>query len=203
MTATTEVATRALKATWYQKWFVHRHLRPEAFAGAVHHKLNSGRPYPIHADVLNSAALAAIQSQYGGNAFLPMAFPEGSPVHPSYTAGHATVAGACVTMIKAFFYTDQQLPNPVVPTPDGLGLVPYTGADASQMTVGGELNKLAANVAYGRNVAGVHWRSDGYESMRLGERIAVSLLRDQKLTYLENLNSSWSFKGFDGQTITI
>jgi hypothetical protein len=203
MTMTTEVSTRALKATWYQKWLVHRHLRPEAFAGRVHHKVVNNRPYPIHSDVLNSAAVAAIQSQYGGNAFLPMAFPEGSPVHPSYTAGHATVAGACVTMIKAFFYTDQQLPNPVVPTTDGLGLVPYTGPDASQITVGGELNKLAANVAYGRNVAGVHWRSDGYESLRLGERIAVSLLRDQKLTYLENLNSSWSFKGFDGQTITI
>src|SRR6185369_2242702 len=26
----TEVATRALKAVWYQKWFVHRRLRPEA-----------------------------------------------------------------------------------------------------------------------------------------------------------------------------
>ena len=29
----TEVATRALKAVWYQKWFVHRRLRPEAFGG--------------------------------------------------------------------------------------------------------------------------------------------------------------------------
>ena len=31
-----EVATRALKAQWFQKWFVHRRLRPEAFAGRVH-----------------------------------------------------------------------------------------------------------------------------------------------------------------------
>ena len=36
---------------------------------------------------------------------LPMAFSEGSPMHPSYGAGHATVAGACVTMLKAFFDT--------------------------------------------------------------------------------------------------
>jgi hypothetical protein len=70
------------------------------------------------------------------------------------------------------------------------------------MTVGGELNKLAANVAYGRNVAGVHWRSDGYESLRLGERIAVALLRDQKFTYVES-SSALTFKGFDGTTITI
>jgi len=30
---------------------------------------------------------------------LPMAFPEGSPIHPAYGAGHATVAGACVTIL--------------------------------------------------------------------------------------------------------
>lgn len=28
---------------------------------------------------------------------LPMAFPEGSPMHPSYGAGHGTVAGACTS----------------------------------------------------------------------------------------------------------
>jgi len=38
-----------------------------------------------------------------GNFLLPMAFPEGSPMHPAYGAGHATVAGACVTVLKAFF----------------------------------------------------------------------------------------------------
>jgi hypothetical protein len=201
-TLTTEVSTRALKATWFQKWYMHRRLRPEAFAGRVHHKLVNNRPYPIHSDVLNSGAVAMVQSLYGGNAFLPLAFVEGSPAHPSYTAGHATVAGACVTILKAMFYTDQPFPNPVVPTPDGLMLQAYTGTDASQMTVGGELNKLAANVAYGRNVAGVHWRSDGFESMRLGEQIAISILRDQKRTFLEN-NVSYSFKRFDGSTITI
>ena len=38
-----------------------------------------------------------------GNWLLPMAFPEGSPMHPSYGAGHATVAGACTTILKAWF----------------------------------------------------------------------------------------------------
>src|SRR5207302_3438166 len=181
----TEVATRGLKATWYQKWFVHRRLRPEEFAGRVHNFIAHGRPYPIHQDVLNSQALAAIQSQYG-TSFLPMVYPEGCPIHPAYTAGHATVAGACTTILKALFYTDQPFPNPiVVPTDDGLGLVPYTGSDANQMTVTGELNKLAMNVAYGRNVAGVHWRSDGYASLRLGEEIAISILRDQRSLYAE------------------
>ncbi len=42
-------------------------------------------------------------------ALLPMAFPEGSPMHPAYGAGHATVAGACVTILKAFFDTSAVL----------------------------------------------------------------------------------------------
>lgn len=202
MTLMTEVSTRALKGTWYQKWYVHRRLRPEEFAGRVHHKLVNGRPYPLHADVLGSAAVARIQSLYGGNALLPLALPEGCPAHPAYTAGHATVAGACVTIIKAMFYTDAPWPNPKVPTDDGLGLVPYTGADAPLMTVGGELNKIAMNVAYGRNVAGVHWRSDGYESLRLGEEIAISILRDQRGTYMEDFQG-FTFRKFDGTMVTV
>src|SRR5207247_4375136 len=84
---------------------------------------------------------------------LPQAFPEGSPLHPSYGAGHATVAGACVTVLKALFDESFLIPNPVVPGPDGRSLVRYTGPDADRLTVGGELNKLAANVAIGRNFA--------------------------------------------------
>src|SRR5262249_32961482 len=36
LTLVCEVATRALKAVWYQKWKVHRRLRPEAFGGLIH-----------------------------------------------------------------------------------------------------------------------------------------------------------------------
>ncbi len=32
--------------------------------------------------------------------FLPMAFTAGSLTHPAYGAGHATVAGACVTVLR-------------------------------------------------------------------------------------------------------
>ena len=41
----TEVATRALKAVWYQKWFVHLRLRPEAYGGLVH-LVKSGKRSP-------------------------------------------------------------------------------------------------------------------------------------------------------------
>ncbi len=39
----TEVATRALKAVWYQKWFVHRRLRPEAYGGLIQVQIGGGR----------------------------------------------------------------------------------------------------------------------------------------------------------------
>lgn len=92
----TEVATRALKAVWFQKWLVHRRLRSEVFAGRVHFHMNGAATYPIHPDALSSQALQAVHAVYNSY-FLPMAFPEGSPTHPAYGAGHATVAGACTT----------------------------------------------------------------------------------------------------------
>ncbi len=196
-----EVATRALKAVWFQKWFVHRRLRPEVMAGRIHFKLASGRPYDIHPDALGSAGVALAFSN-NGTYLLPMAFPEGSPAHPAYGAGHATVAGACVTILKAMFDCEQPLGNFTTlyePTDDGLGLNSLAYDPA--ITITGELNKLGANVAIGRNIAGVHWRTDGTESMLLGEKVAISVLRDQKLTY--NESASYTFRKFDGSMITI
>jgi hypothetical protein len=200
--AVAEIATRALKAVWYQKWFVHRRLRPEEFGGLVHNTLGSlNAKYPLHSDVLASQAAGRVHAQ-NSTWLLPMAFPEGCPLHPSYGAGHATTAGACVTLLKALFDETFVIRNPVVPAPDGLSLVPYTGSDAGAMTVGGELNKLAANIAIGRNFAGVHWRSDYAQSLRLGEAVAISVLRDQRLTYAENFNG-YTFTTFDGVKITV
>ena len=74
----------------------------------------------------------------------------------------------------------------MVPTPGGLSLVPYTGSDAGQITVNGELNKLAHNVSFGHGILdGVHWRSDTDSSIQLGEAVAISCLQDRALTYAE------------------
>lgn len=203
-----EVSTRALKAVWYQKWFVHRRLRPEAMAERVDRTLYHGAGYPVHAEILNSFSNSNRLGGFmpAGNALLPMAFPEGSPTHPAYGAGHATVAGACVTILKAWFKETTRLVDigldPLQPTDDGLSLVPYLGSDAGDLTVGGELNKIAANVALGRNTAGVHWRSDATESFKLGEQIAIGILREQRACYNEVFNG-FSLTKFDGTTITV
>jgi hypothetical protein len=196
-----EVATRALKAVWYQKWAVHRALRPEEFGGLLHLTLTGAKSYPLHSDVLNSQAAHQAHSR-NGTYLLPTAFPEGCPQHPSYGAGHATVAGACATIVKAFFDETFVIPNPVIPNSDGTSLVAYTGSDAGQLTIESEMNKLAANVAIGRNFAGVHWRSDYQESLLLGEAVAISLLRDQRACYNETF-AGLTFTKFDGTQITV
>jgi hypothetical protein len=196
----TEVATRALKAVWYQKWSVHRRLRPEAFGGLVHNVMTERAYYPINQEILNASVVQKIHSSFGSY-LLPMAFPEGSPMHPAYGAGHATVAGACVTILKAFFDESYPIQNPVIASDCGTKLVPYSGADACTLTVGGELNKLAANIAIGRNMAGVHWFSDYVASIKLGEAIAIGILQEQKNTYNEVAN--FVFTKFDGTKIEI
>lgn len=200
-----EVSTRALKAVWYQKWFVHRALRPEAFSGLVNYEITAKRGYPLNSQVLNSVAAQQVFSKTG-HYFLPMAFPEGSPAHPSYGAGHATVAGACATFIKAFFDETFPIANPVVASDDGKSLLPYTGPGANQLTVRTEANKIASNVGLARNSAGVHWRSDQTESVLLGEALAISILRDQKATYNQSFYGGFggfTFHKFDGTQVTV
>ncbi len=200
LTLVTEVATRALKTMWFQKWFRHRRLRPEAFGGLIEVTMRDKEAMQLlTADnpILSSRAVELTYLTHGTR-LLPQAFPEGSPTHPSYGAGHATVAGACITVLKAFFDESAIITNPVEPSADGLELVPYTG---EQLTVGGELNKLAANIAIARNGAGVHWRSDYTESLKVGEAVALTILEKQSHDYNEDW--SMSFTGFDGRKIAI
>jgi hypothetical protein len=188
----------ALRAAFYQKWLVHRRIRPEAFAGRIHNHVIGAAKYPLHSDILNSAALKAIFSAHG-TYLLPMPYPQGSPAHPSYPAAHAVTAGAGATMLKAFFNESFVIPNPVTASDDGLTLVPYTGPP---LTVGGELNKVAANASLGRDAAGVHWRSDGIEGLKLGEAVALSILRDMATIFHEEF-PGFTLTRFDGTPITI
>lgn len=192
-----EASARALRAIWYQKWFVHRRLRPEAYGGLVHLTMTGQKDYPLHPDALNSAAVAGAYSKYG-TYLMPMAFVEGSPMHPSYGQGHSVLAGACVTILKAWFDETALVPNPVVASSDGSALNAYSGSD---LTVGGELNKLVGNIGIGRDLAGVHWRSDYYQSILLGEQVAIGLLNDQVALFAEP--SALQFTGFRGNRVTI
>jgi hypothetical protein len=196
----TEVSVPALKAEWYEKWFVHRRNRPEAYGGLVHLTKTNQQVYPINQQVLNSNAINMVFANYG-TYLLPMAFPEGCPQHPAYGEGHAVVAGACATIIKAYWNENTVIANPVY-SADGATLSPYTGSDAGQITVGTEANKIAYNVGLGRVHAGVHWRSDYWQGMLLGEALAISILRDERNNYNQPFNG-FTFTKFNGTTITV
>ncbi len=194
----TRALNPALRAVYFQKWLMHRRIRPEAFGGRIHLTMEGGASYPIHSDILNSAALKAVFSAHG-TFMLPQAYPVGCPLHPSYPAAHAAIVGAGITMLKALYNESFVIPNPVVASDDGLSLLPYSGP---ALTVGGELNKLASNISLGRDAAGVHYRSDGVEGIKLGEAIALSILRDTATLSHEQF-SGFTLTRFDGTPVTI
>lgn len=232
-----EVATRALKIVWNQKWQVNLRLRPEAYGGLVHvQNIGIGgsggkRPYGLPGWVGKTEAAKQVKAKHK-SLLLPMAFTPGSPVHPAYGAGHATVAGACVTVLKAFFQTFETVNGKEVPIPfvydekknpkalkertnpfgNGSPISSYaTGIEggpdgdygtrtplpkgvADKLTIEGELNKLAMNVAMGRSIGGVHWRTDNSRSLMLGEALAARILAD--ITTDANENPTFEFRSF-------
>ena len=203
-----ETLGRALRAAWWQKWGVHRRLRPEEFGGRVHNHLTGAREYPIHSSLLTSLRSGLLARFYGDRKLrfptflLPQAYPEGAPAHPSYGSGHATAAAACATVLKAFFDEAAPIEDPVEASSDGAILLSYTGADAHEMTVGGELNKLAGNLAAFRQAAGVQLRSDSTESFLLGEAVAIRLLQELSLGFHEH-DTWFELTRLDGRKIHI
>ena len=203
----TGVSRIALKAAWVQKWHHHMRIRPEVMACRVHHQDIADTDYSIHADLMSSATVTAVKAfNASGTALLPLQFPEGSPAHPSYPQGHGTCIGAGVTVLKALFEESTDITSlmTVMHSTDGDSLAAYGGSTAG-MTVGSELNKLAENVTIGRNWAGVHYRSDGDEGLVLGEKVAISYLRDLAASYARELSNfpGFSLTKFDGTSIVV
>jgi len=206
-------------AAFYEKWYVHRKVRPEAHANLVDGTLNHRFTLnpSMHPDLLNSSVLPLIFERNRqlnvkrglgttGSFLLPQMSAGGSPSHPSSPAGHAFTAGAAVTMIKAMLDVgtpDNPRPWPVQPvqaSADGLTLV---NTMDTNLTVLGELNKLAANVSEGRNMLGIHWRvSDNMHGMFMGEKVAISLLNELGASYPEKF-PGFTLTKFDGTTILV
>jgi len=234
LTLVTEVATRALKAVRFQKYNVHRRCRPEVLAARItraehlkdvttefvnmRENIGDNVGSILHAirtknqDLFEDPTRTDISHPNDRNYLLPMAFTEGSPMHPAYGAGHATVAGACITVLKAFFDCSTSFkPNGVtarqayVSTEEGtkLELIPVFDqlGNSAELTVEGELNKLASNISIGRNWAGVHYFTDYYESLLMGEKIAIGILEEQKLLFNETF--SMTLPLFGGGSIRI
>jgi hypothetical protein len=90
----------------------------------------------------------------------------------------------------------------MVPSGDGLTLVPYTGGDGDSLTINGELSKLAWNITSGHGIhAGIHFRSSSYYSILLGEQVAIAALKDRAKSYAEPF--SITITKFNGTKVTI
>jgi hypothetical protein len=206
-TVTALVTNTVLRGQWFQKWGVHRRLRPEEYGGRVHNTLTGARAYPVPTELLNSPVMTRVLDTNRarnlarnlgttGTYLLSQAFPEGSPIHPAYGSGHSTYTGAGVTVIKAF-YADFPVINPVVPISDD-NVAPYNGT----LMMFDELDKLASNIGVGRLFAGVHYRSDHDHAVRLGELMALRTLQDWSRLYNEPFQG-FQVRTFGGNTLTV
>jgi hypothetical protein len=83
---------------------------------------------------------------------------------------------------------------------EAFGSVAYSGAP---LTIEGELNKLCINISLGRDMSGVHWRSDDLQGNAQGEELAIRVMREAKATYPEPRSSPITFRRFNGAVVTI
>lgn len=193
-------ASCAIRAAWFHKWIVNGRMRPEAMAMIVDRILQTDdNPFDIHQELLDSRTMLSVHRR-SGNLLLPQVYPEGAPCHPSYPSGHAAIAGACSVIMKAFFDEDWVFPSVFVPDDEGACLVDAT-PEYHRLTLRGEVDKLASNIALGRNWAGIHYRSDAKGGWVLGERVALRLLQDLLVRY--PLGCRFRFHTRDGTEVTI
>lgn len=238
----TAVGTHEQKAIQFQKFNTHMRLRPEALAarlelvrihkGGVFDSSNEWIPPELLTNFLEfeerlSPTLQSNMDGPGsGTYFLPMAYPEGSPMHPSYGSRYATVAGICVTLLKGFFDTSTTLVQTssgritfkrIGPGDVAIGFrAPKLDSNgdsdkdlelfeaSTPLTLEHELNKLADNISIGRMMAGVNFFSDYYEGLRMGEKIAMEILKEQvKIFSTPSDKFRLSLSTFDGNSIRI
>lgn len=96
------------------------------------------------------------------------------------SSNQALTAGACTTLLKAWFQEDMPFPHPLKPGAGGTTLEPYVeGVDGPPLTVGGELNKLCHNLSLGQALAATRGHTDSMEIHIQGEQLALLLLREQ------------------------
>jgi membrane-associated phospholipid phosphatase len=214
----------AMNAAWVWKWSQLKQ-RPEEMAYQVH--ISKTQPPDLSLNfpsflLNNQTILQSIYNKYG-NYLMPLSYSAGSPCHPSYPAGHATIAGAMSTILKAWFNCDCMM-TAVFPDVSGQKLFihkekyyidgnndstyttahrPYADVllDKMYLNIGHELDKMASNCSYSRCMAGIHYRSDSESGILLGEQIAIELLKDEVNKYNDKI--AFQFRKRNGEVIKI
>lgn len=117
--------------------------------------------------------------------FLSSCYAEGAPIHSDYPAGHAVIAGAGFTILKAWFTNG-----------------PVQALEIYDLHH--ELNLMAWHMAVGRSWAGIHTRSSLLAGLALGEVHAVAHLNALRLAEhpAQMVRESRIF-GFQGQELRV
>jgi hypothetical protein len=187
----------AMNTAWAWKWNQMK-MRPEEMAYQLHiKKTNPSQGINFSSVLMDSHEILNSIHDLSQNYLLPQAYPEGSPCHPAYPAGHAVVAGAMSTILKAWFDPMAEIPHRKKPNADGSGLQNYD----DRLYVGEELDKMASNCSTFRNFAGIHFRSDMNGGIVLGEMVAIDVLQDFVGRYANQVK--FTLKKRNGQTIEI
>ncbi|MBV7394770.1 bromoperoxidase [Mameliella sediminis] len=121
--------------------------------------------------------------------FLPLAGPERQHLNPSDLGAHVVVAGVLATLIKAVFDTSRRTQLQPV------------GQRAPALALEDQADRLAANIGLLRCVSGGFFPSENIQDLRLGQAIALHLLRDRMEQ--DNRSADLSFRDFDGQSLHV
>ena len=172
---------QALLAAFYQKYYHHFRCRPETYGGRVHAQRHDRYGFEIP-ELLTESVILSVRDHETD--YLSTAYVEGSPVHPAYPSGHSVIAGACGTVLKTWFpdpdWEESDLDYLVVTHRDdqlGTGTTDIEVPDGHS-GLHQEIDKLISNVGLARMFAGIHYYSDHYHGVKLGEQVAVGLLAD-------------------------
>jgi hypothetical protein len=138
----------ALLAAWYYKWMAGVE-DPDCRQGERRENV-SFRPRPVEYDsrvgVLFNREVSSLGDSDGARRLMPNPSP-GTPRHPSYPSGHSTYAGAASELLSWFFPDYRE-----------------------------EFNRLADNAGMARLWAGIHYRSDHIQGMKLGRCVACRVI---------------------------
>jgi hypothetical protein len=204
------VITACASTSAHHKWGVNMGLRPEVLAQRYHYAetLNGNNAlfddvpgFQFIKDRVNGEMapfISEVQTQSGSTALLRTVRGNSSPMDPSLPSLWSVVAGACITIYKAYvdchdqFDVELAWPNSIAHSTDGSGVGSYTGSLPTSPTINGELNKLASNLGQAQCWLGEAFRSDlAYE---LGEAIAIRYLEDTIKSFHESYDGV--FEGF-------
>jgi hypothetical protein len=143
------------RAAYWQKWFVHRTLRPEAYGGLAHHRLANGVATTRCTTTSCARRRSTAPGRSTGTYLLSQTTPRLARSSPPTPAAARAIGGVTATLLKAFFDESRCIADPVQPDPrDPTRLVPYSGPP---LTVAGDSTSWGANLRHGRNWMGIHW----------------------------------------------